>query len=52
MIGALTGGDTQLLVLILGIVVLLGAAYVAYIGRLAAAALIAVIGVLLLLFAS
>jgi hypothetical protein len=51
-IAALTAGEMDLLVFILGVLVLLGAAYVAYVGRLAAAAVIAVIGVLLLVFAS
>lgn len=52
MIGALQGSDVNTLVLIAGVLVLLGAAYVAYIGRLAAAGVIAVIGVILLLLAT
>lgn len=52
MIAAASGSEIDLLILILGVAVLLGAAYVAYIGRVAAAAVIALIGVLLLVFAS
>lgn len=52
MIAALAASEIDLLVFIIGIAVLLGAAYVAYVGRLAAAAVIALIGVVLLLLAS
>lgn len=52
MIAALTGSEVDTLVFIVGVLVLLGAAYVAYVGRLPAAALIAVIGVVLLFLAS
>ena len=52
MIAALTASEMDTLVFVFGIAVLLGAAYVAYLGRIAAAALIACIGVLLLFVAS
>lgn len=51
-IAALSGHDVSLLVLILAVAVLLGAAYTASRGRVAQAGVIAVIGVILLLLAS
>lgn len=49
---ALTVGEMDMLVFVLGVLVLLGAAYVTYRGRLPEAALLALIGVLLLFVAS
>lgn len=52
MIAALTGSELDLIVLIIGVLVLLGAAYVAWANRPIPAVVIAVIGVLLILLAS
>lgn len=52
MIAALAASELSLLVFIVAVLVLLGAAYVAYRGRLPEAAVIAVIGIVLLLIAS
>lgn len=52
MIAALTGHELNVVVFILGVGVLLGAAWVAYTGRWPAAGMVAVIGVILLLLAS
>jgi uncharacterized membrane protein len=49
---ALTNSDLGTVAFVCGVLVLLGAAYVGYMGRLAQAGVIAVIGVILLLLAT
>lgn len=52
MIGALAASELNTLILVVGILVLLGAAYAAYLRKLPEAVIIAVIGLILLFVAS